>query len=1125
MAGTFTEDPLPPTEREVILVARNNGLRPWLEHAFARRHGCAAALDFRSPLALSTTLARQFVPATRLADDGGRPDASPFDAEVLLWRLADLLREITFIPEDGAPGPEDEVTAPLRAYLDATGSVMPLAGRLASLFDNYQAYRPDLLAAWLRDEQPLPNTAHADWQAALWRRLHTGASVPDRAAGLEMLIDHLTERAPSSRGLPRRLSVFGARLFPPLYYRVLDAVARHVPVTLYAVTAGLPDNPYDNDFLQDGFTHPLLRALGEHTRDYAHVLRDLGAPPLDRVASPGNETPDDTALGVIQRALIRDDAPALTPLSETDRSVRVIDAHSPRRELEVLRDHLLHAFETLPDLRPSDVLVMVPDLDRYAPLIDAVFSAEETAGVRLPVHVAEHPHAPALRVLEACSTALRLLDGRVTGSSLLDLLDRPAVARRAGIREEELPTLRSWLREAGVRWGLDGARKAAFGLPEDDLHTWRFGLDRLLLGYAAGTVEKDGTEGTAALTLGRLPCDAAGLDGADLLGRFAEWAQRLVDGLRELSHPRPLAKWPAAVTDFVEALFEVQDEEEVEAVLFLREQAAELARLDRLAQRHGGAVPFEAVRAHLESRTAAFERREPYLTGRITFARPFPLHHTPHRVIAMVGLGDGVYPEPETRPGFDLIMQHPRPGDAMPRRAEKQLFLDAVLAARDRLVLSYVGRDDRDNRERAASVVLDAFLDACEQHFGPGVRERLVERHRLQPFSASYFTGDGPTPEHPLFSYAAQHAVRPDRRREAAQPFFTTRLATPKREAEVTLREVAQVWTSPATHVLKRRLGLALDLDEHALEDDEPVTLDGLQSYHVRDAILNGLIDGMSEGTIAERLRASGLLPAGAPGQAWLRKTLDTIRPLAAWVRSCGDASPCPLALTVHDTPLVGTAERVTARGGLHVRAGSIRPKDQVAAWVEHLARNAASEAGDPPERARATICAGVPKGVLAALRFDPLPPEQAHLLLQSLVRCADAIQAALPPLFERASYAYAEKVSDPVLRDCTQRILDKEFAVMSGTTYTAESNLDVHDWAFKKASEAFDSSWGDTYTDRRDAHVALATRGDSPFDADAPPEKKRLFVRWSLLLWAPLMHHRAEHTIIAGAEPEDAAA
>jgi exodeoxyribonuclease V gamma subunit len=1075
LAATLRESPLPPTEREAVLVAQNKGLRAWLTKALAERLGCAASLRLDAPLTFATDLARAAVAQARPGDG----ERHPFDAGPLAWRLAPALGALD----------DDPVWAPLHAYLDRTGGrTMPLAKRIAALFDDYQVYRPDVLAAWARGEDPHPEFVHGRWQRALWQRLVAeGAPMLDRAAGLAALSDALRRSDRRAVGaLPPRVSVFGALLFPPLYLRVLAEAARHVPVALYAVTPG--------DAAGATHAHPLLRALAGRARDYWAVLSDLGPHERRRLAAePGAVgDPAATALRQLQDALATDAPPAApVPLDPDDRSVRVHDCHSPVRELEALRDALLDAFAEVPDLRPSDVLVLVPDLDTYAPLVDAVFGAEDAApgpaggpGLRLPYHVAEHPHAPALRVVEAFGRALRLGEGRVTASDLLDLLGTPAVRRAAGVAEDELPRLRAWVREAGVCWGLGPERKARFGLPEDDLHTWRFGLDRLLLGVVAGG--PDAPAGGASgdgLVLGHLPCDAAGLDGADLLGRFCEWAEALFSGLDALDRPAPLDAWPARIVQFLDGAFLAETDDEIEAVVHLRRQAQELEHLHGLAGSPDEPVGFRAVRAHLDGAAGRFEAREPYLTGRITVARPLALRHAPHRVVAFLGLNDGVWPRPELAPDVDLVAHAPRPGDAAPRRLEKQLFVDAVLAARDRLILSAVGRSQKDNAERAASVCLDALLDAARLHWGADA-ERLVVRHRLQPFAPDYFAAGGP-----LASYAAQHHVG------AGDPpgaFFEGDAlpdATPP--AEVSLGELARAWTDPSRFLLRDRLRLALDLDGAAVQDDEPVTLGGLDKWRVREAVLAAVLDGLDDEAIAARLLRSGLLPGGAAGGAWLRALRQSVEGVVATVGAWGETAPRAVAVDVEGGRVVGTVERVGARGGLRFRAGRVREKDLVAAWVDHLA-----------------LCAGAPgytcaAGVSDTCHFEPLGSDDARHFLQALVRGYGVIRRTLPPLFEKASHTYADKLGGAKQKAWAERVLARERAA-SGVGDGRSGGLPgLSDWAMGQAEKAFRGGFG-RRGDRDEPHVALATRGRDPFGGEAEATHK-----WAMCLWGPLLHHR----------------
>ncbi len=1053
LAATFRDAPLDPTARETIVVAQNVGLRRWVERGLARDLGVAASLDLRSPRELTTDLARRLAPG-----DASDDRAHPFEAAGLAWRIRAVLDDL----------PADPAWAPVRAYLDRTaGQTMPLATRLAALFDDYQVYRPDVLVGWGRGARPPDDFPHGGWQAALWQRLvaqETGTR--DRATEMLALLDALADPPDGLLAhVPSRVAVFGALLVPPVHLRAVHALARHVPVTVYAVVPG--------DAAGATHAHPLLRALAGRTRDYWSVLGGLGGVERERLPC---ESPPETALGGLQAALATDTCPpAPTPI---DATVRVHDCHSPTRELEALRDTLLDAFAEVDGLRPSDVLVLVPDLATYAPLVDAVFGAEEaapgppgTGGVRIPYHVVDHPHAPALRVVEAFGRALRLHDGRVTASELLDLLGTPAIRRAAGIAEDELPRLRAWVRESGVCWGLTAERRARFDVPEDDLHTWRFGLDRLLLGVMTG-------DAGGGLVLGHLPCDVVGAGGADLLGRFCEWAEALFASLDAIDRPAPLDAWPGRILTFLDGVFDAREDEELAAVVFLREQALALDRLHGVTGREGP-VSFRAVRAHLDGAAGRFERREPYLTGKVTVAHPLALRHAPHRVVAVLGLNDGVWPRPDQPAGFDLVTHAPQPGDASPRDHEKQLFLDAVMAARDRLVLSFVGRSQKDNAERAASVCLDAFLDAARLHWAADA-EALVVRHRLQPFAADYFTPGGP-----LASYARQHRVRAaDGGPPVAFLDPARRLASGEAQADVlTLRDLADAWVNPSRHVARRRLRLSLDLDDDALHDDEPVVLDALERYHLRAAVLEGLLDGLDDDALAVRVERSGKLPAGAPGASWLRRALDEARPVADAVRRWGPTEPVAIDVQAGDVRLVGTLDRVGERGGLRVRPGKVRGKHTVEAWVDHLALCAT--------RPAVTCAVGTDD---TAVHFAPVGDGDARKLLAALARGYRRAHDRSLPLYEKASEAYAGALSRSSWEDFTARVLDRG---------AAQKPFEPHVGAMTKARRQFSDPWND-FTDDADAYVALATRGrPDPFEPEAH------FAKWALCLWAPLLTYK----------------
>ena len=570
----------------------------------------------------------------------------------------------------------------------------------------------------------------------------------------------------------------------------------------------------------------------------------------------------------------------------------------------------------------------------------------------------------------------------------------------------------------------------------------------------------------------------AGLGGADLLGRFCEWAEALFSALDALDRPARLDEWPARIVQFLDGAFRAETEDEITAIVHLRQQAQELARLHGLAGSPDEPVTFRTVRSHLDGAAEQIETREPYLTGRVTVARPVALRHAPHRVVAFLGLNDGVYPAPDLAPDFDLVAHAPRPGDADPRGLDKQLFVDAILAARDRLILSYVGRSQKDNAERAASVCLDAFRDAARRHWGADADRRLVVEHRLQPFAADYFSGGGG----PLASYAAQHRVG------AADPpgaFFATPLPDPEDEVEtISLAALADAWTNPSRFVVRRRLRASLDLDDDALRDDEPIELNALEQYHVREAALTGMIDGLTPDALAERLRRSGQVPGGAPGASVLARACEEALPIAQEVKAWGATDPLAVALEVEGVRLVGTLERTTVRGALRYRAGKVREKHLIAAWIDHLALCA--------QRPGVTCTVGADG---TSRHFEAVPKDDAVAWLAALVKGYKRARRGRLPLYEKASHAYAKKMSAKQLA---------HFADVTAGRATAEA-FRPNDSAMREARKGFSDAWND-FTDDADAYVQLATRGlEDPF----VPEDH--FARWALGLWAPLLTHVRE--------------
>ncbi|MCQ4269389.1 exodeoxyribonuclease V subunit gamma, partial [Pseudomonas stutzeri] len=406
----------------------------------------------------------------------------------------------------------------------------------------------------------------------------------------------------------------------------------------------------------------------------------------------------------------------------------------------------------------------------------------------------------------------------------------------------DLPLLRDWLRDAGVRWGRDAGQRAALGLPDEAAFTWRQGLDRLLLGFAAPPQ----LAGDAAPLLGEhWPLDA--LEGArgQLLGRLVEFVERLGELADRLARPRSLAQWADDLQLLLDELF---DEREAGDTLLLLSQAC--AALREQAQAADLARPIEVELVH-QQLSAALQQgggAAGFLTGAVTFCTMVPMRSLPFRLVCLLGLDDGAFPRRNPPAGFDLIARHPRRGDRARRLDDRYLLLETLLSAREALYLSYVGRDPRDNAELPPSVLLSEVLEAVDLTAvladGGKPSARIAIAHPLQPFAPGNFAGGAHAGFAPAWFRAAQALAAPTR---DGVPFASL-LAEPD-AAWLTIEpsQMLQCFRHPPRFLLEQRLGLRLAETQQALASDEPFELELPAWNGLRQLSLQAVEHGWSD--------------------------------------------------------------------------------------------------------------------------------------------------------------------------------------------------------------------------------------------------------------------------------------
>ncbi|EEG10387.1 exodeoxyribonuclease V subunit gamma [Pseudogulbenkiania ferrooxidans] len=962
-----------PFQPETVLV-QSRGMGRWLTLELAGRAGIAANLDFVLPAAFAWRLMQAVLP--------GLPRKSSFAPEVLQWRLLELLPTL-----HGAP------FTPLVRYLEGGEAAgFELAGKIADIFDQYLVFRPDWIRAWERGEL-LDLGEDEAWQAALWQRL---AEADPGRHRVRLLDDFLGGLRPEH--LPERVSLFGIASLAPMYLAMIKRLAALTDVCVFLLN---PCEAYWGDIVdargqlklfQQGMAahddHPLLASLGKQGRDFFDQIAEEMPEGHPLFLEPHG----DTLLARLQRDILTLTPPGAAPAPPApgDRSIELNAVHSPMRELEVLKDRLLARFAADPTLTPADVAVLTPDINAYAPYIDAVFGQRDDAP-NIPYTIADRRIEREEPLLATFAAVLQLADSRFGADAVLALLDCDALLARFGLADAEVPLLQQWVRESGIRWGRDAAHKAALGLPADPLYTWRWGLDRLLL----GTVLPPALAGDASPLFGGL-LPAAGAEGqlAETLARFGQLFDVLDGCARAWAEPASPAVWRTRLQGAVEALFAVDEAGEA-ALTLLFDALAELAEDAQLAA-FDAPVGLAVVRDWL-TRRLTLSAPSGFLAGGVTFCAMVPMRSIPFRVLCLIGMNDGAYPRDERPVSFDLVARHPRRGDRSRRFDDRYLFLEALLSAREALYLSWVGRSVRTDEPLPPSPLVAELLDTLAKMAGCAVE---VVQHPLQPFARAAFDGSDPRRHSFEPSYAAALAAP----RHEPAPFA---VALPGGDATVLrLDELLRFWRHPARAWLADRLGVKLAGSAEDVPVREPFTVERDTRETLRRELVGALLASRPLAPVKDKLVGAGLLPPAALGQAWLaEETTASVRfarrlppELAQPLRA-----PESIELTLDGVTLVGELSGLRDAGLLRVVARKAYAGELIELWLSHLVLCAARPAGVAPYSALYDE-----EGVHELCD----EPDAAELLRPWLARWQQGQSQPLP-FFARTSWAYARSLAE----------------------------------------------------------------------------------------------------------------
>ncbi len=1026
LAAALTEvlrEPLPSPAMPEWVGVQTRGIRLWLEMQIT--HGLGIWANIHTPFP------RELIEVIFAAIPGSEEmNFCLFQREHLVWAVLSLLPEYRHLPEFSS----------LNRYLagDAGGGkAFQLARKIAHVFDQYAVYRYGMLERWEKTPEYDRKLDPEDrWQPILWNALVGRFGPVHIAAAARRFFSALVSNRIDPDRLPNRVSLFGIATLPPLYIDVFAGLSRLVPVHLFVLS---PSKEFWADIrsrrhiLRAGDSHTprfdqkgydlhleegnvLLSSLGTLGRDFQRSIEAR----VDAYAEPGGDLYEDPArtdapclLDLLQSDMLhlrlrRPGAEPPMPVDSRDNSIAIHICHSPMREVQVVHDQLLDMFANDPSLEPHDVIVMAPDIQTYAPLITSVFErGDHQEGNAVPYGISDRRIQDEAEVIRGFLAVMEIAESRITVQEVFDLLAIDPVRRRFGLSIGDVNRAKNWVVESGVRWGMDATHRLDAGQPEANENTWRFGLDRMLLGYALIHEEH-------APVFDTVPFDKIEGKAAEILGRVVDFCDTLFARLHHIRGTHKLPDWERRLRLILDLMAsgEGVDDNQHQVVCDL------LQRMAAQSENAGftGRVGLDVMRRMLTECLEKMPSTRGFLSGGVTFCSFLPMRSIPFKVICLMGMNDDAFPRRQPAASFDLTVKNPRPGDRSMGDDDRYLFLEALISARRRLLITYVGRNIRTNSVMPPSVVVSELLDAIRDGFSPAGSSPdgmpgvdpvapLITTHPLQPFSPRYFDGSDPA----LFSYATSSwegavALRGTRRKET--PFLTQPLLDDHAPA-VSIDDLIVFFRNPAAYLLHKKLGLSFDNDMEDLNRREPVRLDGLAKFALGERLLKHAVAGRDIQNHYPVIRLCGLLPLGSPGRLIFKDLSAAAGPVGAAVRAAVSDHPLPPVYVdrmVGGTRIIGTLGNLWPHHRLVYTFGRLTPHRRTALWIRHLILNLITAETLPA----VSVIVGRGDAGPEVHAFLPLPTRAETLLADLLMIFRRGRKAPLP-FFQRSSYAFAE--------------------------------------------------------------------------------------------------------------------
>ncbi len=901
--------PTDPFQKEIIVV-QNQGMAIWLKQFIAREMGIACNIDF--------PFINGFINQVLEESLDTPPDKDYFHPYVMTWKLWELIGVIKSKFPD------------LRNYLEQDNSGLKqfqLAAKLAHCFDQYQIYRPREILAGLK------NIKAYQWQQHLWEKLSQGKI--NRAEGFK----HFFSKEKASAIRPaNRINIIGVFSLPPVFIEFFNHLSDFIdvniflpfPVDLVPYLTRPAGDLYNTNYSISEHINPLLDTLGKAGLDFFQLLKQTQAEFYPFFISENSHT----LLALLKKSLLKKTNPPQIIQNETIPTIQLHNCHSKMREVEVLRNNLLHLINTT-TINPADIVVMMPNIADYSPYIKSVFDREDISSnhpdIKIPYTITDNSITFSTGIDEIFLQLLNLHRTRFEASFIIDLLSKEAIYKKLQLTEEDIERIRKWIADTNIRWGLNGTqREKDFDLINFDENSWEKGLNRMFLGFCL----KD--DDYPKLHYSYLPYDQFEGHNVFVLGKLSLFISKLTAVHETFKNTCKISEWQDKLYALTEDFF-YDNEDFQQDLKLLRQKINKLSEETKLAETKVPVAVDILLEYFQENLSDEFQTGR-YFRGGVTISTLQPLRNIPNKVVCLLGMNDNEFPRNEHFNSFNIIGDERRCGDRIKREEDQYLFLEAVLSAKEYLLISYIGQHKQTNEVAEPASPVCELRDYLKKLFSDAVMEKIYFEHKLQAHHPLYFTSDN------FISYSTDDYL--SQQKISVAPFYSGPIPAETFLRELSIDDLIRHLGNSSKFFLENSLGARIVSGDNEIKDAEDFDLDNLQKYLIQAFIQQQLIKDNSADFIYSVLKAEDRLPVGLKGREVftgyyeeMAKFLDTeIPPLEeSLLTGLRNSRSIHFDKEINGIRLFGTLPPLYNDKFLYTRYAGFKGKDGLKSWLFHL--------------------------------------------------------------------------------------------------------------------------------------------------------------------------------------------